>query len=276
MHKLAPLFAATLLFAAAPTAMASPVGLGPALIEEGTVAAQMAEDGDLVDDDLLDKSLVRVSEENLLGAYERRARAQPGSRAETWSTGSRTRGELRDPLFGALLDFEHGVPVAAPTKRPKGPPETGAEAEFGLDSAPLLGDDVELLARIDGARQGLDELTAKMFSPMRAADGGINFNLLGVGDFHYSSAGGQMSLAFRDVSFSMPALGSGPGTAQRSGQPHAGSGANTWSSESERNLLYKLLFLFWDIASHPFAIAMMVVAGLFRLASALAARSPAY
>lgn len=174
-----------------------------------------------------------------------------------------------DPLSAAL----RGVVNRTPGDSGGIPPAASESNSFeeGV-KAPILGDDEELQERIHGVREGLAAAVEWALAPEVGENGRISVRPLGIGGMSINSQGGQMSVAFSGYSLDLspirnPGMPSGTSAGPRSAQEQ-------WVAESERNVTARLLFLVWDVATHPITLMILLLSVLIRVVLALARRSP--
>lgn len=299
-RSFAPLSLALILAALSLPSGAMPLGVGPSLLQEGrrlAVVDGVVEDQAYSDEQLPDVVLDEQVAEHLL-ASERRARDRRRALLDQIERSRVLRGEqsvrpssageaFPDPLAQALRRFvttDHlagGPAGGAPAAKGRNPADFAArEFEDGGDAALAVQDadeksDVELRARMLVLKERAANAIDRVLSPELGADGKAGFSVLGVGGFRVDTADGQTNVAFRDVSFSsMNAVAGGPLPGPQAG--FARAGARAGDDEGERRAALRLVFLMWDVATHPVTLGLLLVVVFFRFVAALAGRGRAY
>ncbi len=228
----------------------------------------------------LDDSLISASAARALMLSEMRTRALADGTAPPADGGARGRpaGSARhsrqdayaqaDPLGLALERMVNhrdgaGVPVSA---QPGTVPAMAALSFEEGDAPVVLADGEEIVERVANVRQAFADALGEAVSLDFTEDGQIRFSLMGLEEFSASIGRGQVSLMFRDATLAR-AEGS---AAAKEARGHAPGG------DGERLQRLRLLFLLWDILTHPLTLAALVVFAAVRLLADLARSRPAF
>ena len=226
-------------------------------------------------------------EESLLFSREARsipdeqpAQQAPASEPQSSAVVAVARSDYQDPLAMALRGLVNVAPGQAAGSVRAGrtaddPGQALAEDifEHGVDPEELESQEA-VEARLNAAKQDLAHVAEWVLAPEVAADGGIEFSVLGLSGFRAEIEGGEAAVAFQGLNLS--STGSGPIGPQEPRQ-RPGSSASASEEAAERILVLRLAFLMWDVASHPFTLACMTLLLVGRLLAGLATRSsPSY
>lgn len=239
----------------------------------------------------LDDSLISARAAKALMVSEMRTRALAEGTAPPADGDARARSSDRarhprqdayvqaDPLALALkrmMNHQEHSGGAAPAPGAASQPTAPVVAALGFDDgdAPVvvLADGDEIVERIANVRQTFADALSEAIALSVNADGEATFSVMGLEGFSASFGQGQMSLMFRDVTL----FSAGGGVRAGVSSGAQGHPSRQGGSDGDRTLLYRLLFLLWDILTHPLTLATLVALAVARLLAGLARSGPAF
>lgn len=256
---------------------AMPLAYAPVVEREAEVADDRGIEPDLpageeFDRVVLSEQAARDLMVSATAAPERREVPGPGARQatpakdESKGVAGRAR-EYRDPLAEALRQFVQAPPGAPRAVAGARRVDDAAAFDDGSNDE-LLAEDEEVLARVEGIKQRLADAADWAIDEDVDAQGRPGFSVLGIGGFRAEVTGdGRATLAFRDLALRTD-LGIPRATVAGAQNPDHRSRGD--QEDALRGL--RLVFLLWDVLTHPITLGVLILAVAYRLVAGLVGR----